>query len=250
MSNRKKPPFAERMKDLERRYRKVSGLKDRSSYAIFYCPVRPAPVLVLGINPGGHPENVYPDGVRLRSGPGRGAASTGYYENNEHCMLDCDWPENRIVPLLASLLGDRESIRDKVVKTNLAFRRAPNVREFERVHPGMTILDAYEEAQPFIREIIGIVQPRLVILESGKKEFLPTFKRCAGTTRSTPLGDSKAAPKIGNITVFRAERAMIPNVSWQVSVVQIPHPSRFHWTYERVDVVGRIRRLLPSKALR
>ena len=41
------------MKDLEHRYQEVSGLQDRSAYKIFYGPVRPAPVMVLGINPGG-----------------------------------------------------------------------------------------------------------------------------------------------------------------------------------------------------
>lgn len=249
MQDSKKADYVEQMTILESRYRKASGLKDRASYAIFYCPVRPAPILVLGINPGGDPADVYPDGVRLRRGKGRGAASASYYKHNEHCMLDCDWSENRIVPLLASLLGDREAIRNKVVKTNLAFRRSPNVREFERVHNGMALSDAYKEAQPFLREIIGIVQPKLVILESSRAEFLPTFKGCAGATESAPVGDPDSAPKIGNITVFRAERATIPNVAGQVLIVQLPHPSRFHWTYERMDVAGRVGKLIPTKTL-
>ena len=41
------------MRDLEERYKRASGLRDRSQYKIFYSPVRPADILVLGINPGG-----------------------------------------------------------------------------------------------------------------------------------------------------------------------------------------------------
>jgi hypothetical protein len=71
------------MKDLEARYRVASGLVDRSQYKIFYGPVRPADILALGINPGGEPAEMMPDGVRHRVGPKIGVASAGYYENND-----------------------------------------------------------------------------------------------------------------------------------------------------------------------
>ena len=51
------------MRDLELRYKKISGLTDRSQYKIFYGPVRQAQILVLGINPGGDPANTEPDGL-------------------------------------------------------------------------------------------------------------------------------------------------------------------------------------------
>lgn len=56
------------MKDIEHRYQEVSGLQDRSACKIFYGPVRPAPVMVLGINPGGDPAEVVADSLHRRMG--------------------------------------------------------------------------------------------------------------------------------------------------------------------------------------
>ena len=211
------------MKSLEIRYRKLSGLKNRSRYAIFYCPVRPAPILVLGINPGGSPDNVHSDGVRLRNDSTKqGAASAGYYENNEHSMLDCDWPENVIVDLLSEVLGNREAVRNQVVKTNLTFRRSPGTDSFKSIH-GMTLSRAYEEAAPFIREILNIVQPKLVLLEGS---ILKYFKRTAQATGGVPIGAPiKTMHRGREIDLYREEYISIPGTSGRLAVVQLAHPS-------------------------
>ena len=233
--------YVEWMKNLEARYRRQSGLKDRSQYAIFYCPVRPAPILVLGINPGGDPNDVLADGVRLRSNPSRrGAASAGYYENNEHSMLDCDWPENEIVDLLAAILGNREAIREKVVKTNLAFRRSPGTDSFKRIH-GMTLNRGYQEAEQYIREIVEIAQPRLVLLEGS---ILRYFKRTANISDGVPAGDViKTMHRGRQIDLYRAERVAIPSVSGRVVLVQLAHPTYHGSKYVREGVADRIKRL-------
>lgn len=229
------------MINLEARYRQASGLKDRSRYVIFYGPVRPAPILVLGINPGGHPDDFYPDGVRQRSdSTKRGAASSSYFEHNEHSMLDCDWPANKTVELLSVILGTHEAIRAKVVKTNLAFRRSSNTGSFKTIH-GMTLTQAYKEAQPFVHEIVDLVKPKLVLLEGS---ILEDFKRRMGSTggkqTDTPI---KTAHRGKEIHLYRAEHVPIQGVG-TVLVVQLAHPSYHGAKYGKEGIGNRIQKLL------
>jgi hypothetical protein len=66
----------------------VSGLTDKAHYKILYGPIRPAQILVPGINPGGDPSNAEPDGVKSKTGE-VAAASSGFYESGECDLLDC-----------------------------------------------------------------------------------------------------------------------------------------------------------------
>jgi len=132
------------MRDLEARYCETSGLTDRAHYKIFYCPIRRAEILTFGINPGGDPAEILPGGV------GTGASST-YYENDEHDLLDCDWPENTgLRKLLVPLVGGRiEEVRHRVVKTNMAFRRSSKVSKIDIKH-------AKAEAGPFCEKSLKL----------------------------------------------------------------------------------------------
>lgn len=233
------------MEDLESRYRKASGLKNRAQFKIFYSPVRAAKVLVLGINPGGDPRDIYPDGMRLRNDPaGRGAASAGYYENNEHDVLDCDWTENVIRDLLTEILHDNvAAIREDVVKTNLSFRRSPNTDSFKDFNNGMTLKQAYKEAAPFIREILGVVCPRLVLLEGS---ILDDFTRVAGASGGR-LADKtiKTLHRGTETDLYRAEYLEIPNIG-EVLVVKLAHPSYHGAKYAEQGIGRKIRSLLNS----
>ena len=104
--------------------RKFLGFIPLTQVGQFYTSLHPAPVLALGINPAGDPEEILPDGQRNRITPGkRHAASPSFYENNENDLIDCHWRENNIEPLLQDVLScDREGLRDSVVKTKFAFR--------------------------------------------------------------------------------------------------------------------------------
>ena len=235
------------MKNLEAQYRQASGLKDRSRYVIFYSPVRPAPILVLGINPGGHPDDFYPDGVRYRNDPTKcGAASASYFENDEHSMLDCDWPANKTVEPLTTLLGTREAIRTKVVKTNLAFRRSPDTNSytFKTIHD-MTLTRAEMEAQPFIREIVELVQPKLVLLESSNRALLEKFKTRMEISGGKPADRPVPIPNGRQQTdLYRAEHVTIPGVGGTVLIVQLAHPSRHGDKYGKAGIGNRIQKLL------
>ena len=221
-------PQIQLMQDLESRYRTASGLLDRSQYKIFYGPLRPAEILVLGINPGGEPSNMLPDGVHHKDGIGIGAASASYYENDENDLLDCTWRENNVLKLLVPLVGgDRESVRARVIKTNIAFRRSSKVTEIDIKH-------AKSEAVPFLREMIEVATPKLVLLTGVKiEDFCSRY--CEGWTPiGVPLIDDKVKQ-----TVFAAARITLP-AKRDVMGVQVAHASQFSWTYDRYGVVDRI----------
>ena len=67
------------MRSLEDEYKVVSRLHDRSQFKIFYGPVWRAPIMLLGINPGGDPKTISPDGVHHLDGRrSKAASSIGY----------------------------------------------------------------------------------------------------------------------------------------------------------------------------
>lgn len=217
------------MRDLEARYREQSGLADRAHYKIFYGPIHPAPILVLGINPGGKPDNTQPDGARHYTGE-VAAASASYYENGEHDVVDCDWTENKglrklLVPLLD---GDETAIRSKVVKTNLAFRRSAKTSDID-------IEAAKAEAVPFLAEIMAVVSPRLVLLTSlDLPDFVKRFF-CDADDIGEPVRDER----IGHV-VFHSAAARINGCQDRSVIVRVAHASQFSWTYARYNVAQRI----------
>jgi hypothetical protein len=221
------------MRDLEARYRAATGLADRSQYRIFYGPVRPAEMLVLGINPGGDPADVMPDGVGSRVGGRPHAATAGFHENDESDVLDCDWPENRgLLKLLLPLVdGVRDELRSRMVKTNVAFRRSSKAHHID-------IPAAKAEAAPFLAEIIGRVQPRLVLLAGVKLEDF-TGRFC-GTVQT--LGEAIRDPGVKQ-TVFRAARVELRATGSEALVVQVAHASQFGWTYVKYEVADKIKAL-------
>lgn len=230
------------MHDLEKRYREVSGLRNRAEYKIYYSPVRRADILLLGINPGGNPADMDPDGVRILSDPNaRGAASTTYYENDEHDLLDCDWRETIVRDLLTDILGGNQAaIRTQVVKTNLAFRRSPGTDDFKALH-GMTVKRGYHEAAPFLGEIFDRVCPRLVILEGS---ILDDFKRIVGSVNARIIDDVIETLHRGRLTdLYRAEECDLAN-GGRLVVVKLAHPSYHGEKYQSHKLGEKIRNLI------
>ena len=215
------------MRTLELRYLQSSGLSDRAWYKIFYCQLRPAPLLLLGLNPGGDPANTTSDGTRHFTGE-IAAASPGLYENGEHDLLDCSWKENiGLKKLLLPLFGNEEKIRRQVVKTNLAFRRSSRATK-------INMKNAMAEAVPFLADIIGYVKPRVVILTGGTiSEFSRIFCRT-----SESLEEAQKDQNIGHV-VFEAAKAELGNHQTTL-LIRVDSASQFSWTYERYDVANRI----------
>jgi hypothetical protein len=221
--------FTPFMRDLEARFKRAASLEDRANYKIFYCQVRPAPILTLGINPGGAPSNTNPDGRTHKDGA-IAAASASFYENNEHDILDCDWRENSSLrSLLAPLLdGGESAIRGNVVKTNMAFHRSAMKKDID-------IGAAMDQAAPFLTEIINVVRPIKILLTGvALAEFTNRF-----AARSTVLVAPERDPDVKQI-VFAAASATLRQGGAEVLVVQLAHASQFGWTYARYNVAKRI----------
>lgn len=236
------------MRDLEERYRQSTGLVDRSQYKIFYGPVRSAQVLVLGINPGGDPATVLPDGMGFREvppEPGKRprvpkphAASAGFYENGESDLLDCDWTENSgLKKLLGPVLGGDNAIRQQVVKTNMAFRRSAKVKK-------SAIEMDKKEAIPFLVEIIAVVCPTLILLTGASlQEFTDRF--CSGSTRiATQVKERDDS--VGQV-VFKAATVLLGKTARKAIAIQVAHASQFSWTYERYGIANEVQSLISTK---
>lgn len=225
------------MRILEEEFRLATGLRDRSAYKIYYGQVHPAPILVLGINPGGSPADISADGT-VESGGGKASSSAGYFENWEHDVLDCDWAENKgLRRLLMPLVGDDPGrFRREVVKTNLAFRRSRRISDIDREA-------AFAEARPFLELIIAEVAPAVIILTGAKLE---DFVRLMAED-SQPLVPAERDPKIGHV-VFAANKTRLRGGTHEVLVVQVAHASQFSWTYDRYDISARIVELLDGRS--
>lgn len=217
------------MRDLETRFQRATGFPDRAYYKMFYGQVRPAPILTLGINPGGAPSNTNADGRTHKDGA-IAAASASYYENNEHDILDCEWRENAALrPLLTRLVGgDQKSIRTNVVKTNMAFHRSAKKKDID-------IEAATAQTAPFLAEIINVVCPKEIILTGvSLAVFISRF-----ASSNAILAAPERDPDVKQV-VFAASKVSLKSTGTQALVVQLAHASQFGWTYDRYEVANRI----------
>jgi hypothetical protein len=221
------------MRALEERYRQVSGARNRSEYKIFYGQVFPAPILTLGLNPGGTPEGTSEDGTQQKDGS-LATSSSSYFEQMENDILDCDWRENGgLRKLLLPLLDhDRNRFRNEIVKTNIAFRRSRGIGDID-------LASAAQEAVPFLEQIIAWVNPRLIVLTGPSIDlFLGLY-----ALNSRPLTETIKDPGVKHV-VFAANAALLKSVDHETIVVQVAHASQFAWTYSRYDVSARIAELI------
>jgi hypothetical protein len=222
-------PYTAFMRDLETRFRRASGLANRSDYKIYYGQLHPAPILVLGINPGGAPSNTNPDGRTHKDGK-IAAASSSYFENDEHDILDCKWRENYgLQSLLTPLVGGAtQSIRQKVVKTNIAFHRSAKNKDID-------IDRAKAETAPFLEELISVVKPSTILLTGPSvDEFNDRF-----ATTSSIIVPAERDPRIYQV-IFAASRSTLRATGTEALLVQLAHSSQFGWTYARYQVAKRI----------
>lgn len=222
-------PYTPFMRDLETRFKRATGLQDRAHYKIFYGQVRPAPILTLGINPGGAPSSTNSDGRTQKDGT-IAAASATFYENDEHDILDCQWRENSgLLTVLTPLVGgETTAIRANVVKTNMAFHRSAKKKDID-------IDAAISKAAPFLAEILSVVRPTTVLLTGvAIEEFTNRF-----ASRSTVLAAAERDPDVKQV-VFAASKAELRPTGAEALVVQLAHASQFGWTYARYHVASRI----------
>lgn len=221
------------MRQLEQAFCQAASLSTRSEYKIFYGQVHAAPILTLGINPGGSPTDISPDGT-LQPGSTKAAASANFYENDEHDVLDCEWRENfGLRQLLFPLVGnDPARFRAEIVKTNLAFRRSARKADID-------IDAATLEAAPYLQRIIEVVSPRLVVLTGVPIEaFTQRFAK-----KVSILVAPERDPGVRQV-VFAAARVSLLLPEEAAVVVQVAHASQFAWTYSKYKIAERTLSLL------
>lgn len=226
-------PYTSFMRDLEHRFQSVTGLANRSNYKIYYGQIRQAPILTLGINPGGDPAQTSEDGRTHTSGV-PASASAAYFENDEHDVLDCEWKENDgLRKLLLPLVdGARERIRHEVVKTNLAFRRSAKATHIQ-------VERSFDETAPFLSEILAKVGPKLILLTGPKIAAFASRYASAEEVLFQP----EREPRVKQI-IFAASRVRLRATGSEALVVQVAHASQFGWTYDRYEIPQRISALM------
>lgn len=218
----------EQMKSWEQRFQAATGFADRSFYKIFYGLIRPAPILLLGINPGGSPDTVSVDGTLNLKNNSPAAASASYYENGESDLLDCSWPENQILKLVRPIASEMGiSLRNQVVKTNVAFHRSSTA-------PRKTILAQMELARPILSELVELVSPKLIILSGDYvHEFVNHHCRA-----SKELATLEKETSVGQTAIWPWEITLNGKTE-KTLLVQVASASQFSWIYGRHDVARR-----------
>lgn len=225
------------MRSLEDEFKALTGVQDRSQFKIFYCPVWRAPVMVLGINPGGDPATIAPDGVHYRDGSNRRAASSmGHCENGEHDLLDCTWDENTgLLKLLIPILGSSPAIRRGVVKTNLAFLRSRNAKDRRAIERSK------DESAPFLRRILDRVLPDLILLTGVKLHDFGN-RHCAEVVE---IAQRQEVASVHQTVIFPARVRFLGGHS--CIAVEVAHASQWNWIYNTYAVPSKIKTLLSDQ---
>jgi hypothetical protein len=202
------------MREIDAEYRQLSGSNNPSYYKIFYSRIDPAPILVLGINPGGAPDQ--PEAIV--------SASPGYFDNFEHDYVDCDYTLQRIMlPFLQHILGATVDEVRRVPKTNLAFRRSPGEDSFQQYHP-MTLGAAIKEAKPALSRIICNVEPKLILMETMKPVMFSALF-CGGGVGQLIAETVMALHRGKQVRAFEAKLMPVTCLGRAIPVVAIGHPS-------------------------
>lgn len=206
----------ETMQQIDSEYRARTGLSEARLYKIFYSRIDPAPLLVLGVNPGGdpgHPQSLI-------------SASVSFFENYEHDYVDCSYTIQRMMlPFLQHVLrASSEQIR-RIPKTNLAFRRSPRESDFKKIH-GMSLQTGMQESRPWLGHIIEHVNPRMILLETMKPEVFASLHGRITWSAARPIADDLRADHRGAmVRAFSARELPVNGLNTAIPVVAIGHPS-------------------------
>ncbi len=219
----------ELMRAIDSEYRAHTGLSDARLCKIFYSRIDPAPLLILGANPVGDPDQ--PESLK--------SASASFFKNYEHDSVDCSYTIQRMMlPFLQHVLrSGSEQIR-RIPKTNLAFRRSARESDFKEIH-GMSLLTGMKESKPWLGQIIEHVSPRMILLETMKPEIFASLHGYTTWSEGIPIADEVRAEHRGTmVRAFPARELRIKSLSTAVPVVAIGHPSV--GSFSRPNVWGAI----------
>lgn len=210
-------PEIELMKELDADYRQRSGLRERRFYSIFYSRIPPAPLMILGINPGGNPET--------SSLP---ADTDEFCSSWRHDYVDERYSIQAVMqPLLKRVLGIDDEILRRIPKTNMVFRRSEGVSKFEAQQGGMTMWQALNESAPFLERIIRRVSPRAIIFEGHNA--LAMFNDAFGVRPLAPSLVEPVTTANGRFPalVYAVHEVETSLLSHSILAFSLAHPSKF-----------------------
>lgn len=221
------------MKEIDAEYCMKTGLSKRRFYSIFYSKIVESPIMIIGYNPGGNPENW--DESQL--------ASTSFYENGEHEYVDCHYPlavGTRDFIKRAMKLESFEPIR-KIPKINLIFRRSSS-QDTLKMSPKALL----NEAQEFVERIIIKVNPKVIIVEGKTTLDKLNSNYCSNVKESfdgasvyTPNGKYKAL-------IYRADKSFMNCLNREVTLIGVGHPSKYANRQEWDEVIANSKKILNS----
>jgi hypothetical protein len=205
--------YVARMAELDHTFMRVSGLTDRRSYKIFYSHVHRFPLMVIGFNPGGSPdqEDLY-------------SASGTYFEHWEHDFVrfrsQSGYPLAKpMFELLSEVVGAQNPILVRHIPvTNVIFHRA-------RGMDGVAGKYA-KEAAPVLSKLLEIVQPLVVLVISKTAYSLFQHLYCVQVSDhcadplTTPNGSSPAV-------VYTHCSATLRSTDQRVRLICTGHPSKY-----------------------
>ena len=213
-------PDVDRMMRLETEFRVASGLTDRRFYKIFYSAIAPAPLLVIGFNPGGET-----DGTDLN-------ASDSFYENWEHDYVDfrgygkAYTLAGRAYDLLSEALqtSSEDDIR-RIPATNVIFRRS-------RRSSGLDLPEraAAHESAPVLAAILRAVDPVAVLVFGSKAFHAFVDGHCVRGSLVVNAEPPQLFKRNGtsDACMFRSASAHVTALGRDVPLLMVGHPSKYY----------------------
>ncbi|AEI13180.1 hypothetical protein Celgi_2681 [Cellulomonas gilvus ATCC 13127] len=231
-------PDIDLMSRLDAEFRATSGLTDRRFYKIFYSAIAPAPLLVLGFNPGGEV-----DGTDLN-------ASSSFYENWEHDYVDfrrhgkqyslAGPAYDTLVQVLQTTSED--AIR-RVPATNVIFRRSRHAAALN-----LTARAAAHESAPVLAQILRAVDPAAILLlgSTAFRAFVGEHCESGSLVVNAEPPEILGANGRHDACLFRSAHAQVPALGRDVPLLMVGHPS----TYARREVWREVVASLRAELLR
>lgn len=168
--------------------------------------------MVIGIKPGGRRDGSHQ------------LASQSFYEDGSHEYVDMDYRIAAVMrPALMQALGatSAEQLR-AIPKTNCFFQRAVGTDDFSTAE----LRQNAAQCAPFVAEMIGFVQPDVLILEGAGARDLIVRHQCADVREETPQRVTGLRRGATN-TFFRRETAFLKVLGREVQLLTLGHPSQF-----------------------